>query len=202
VSLTSNKSQENHYKSKKRLAPAPPPPALQSIMANKKGKAPAPPPPASKAAHTAINPNELNIETKPNNSLSVSSPSEASSSAFCSPISSQSSHSEQQQQHTRCSLIMPAAEAKADSVDKRLVLSDKLVQAASSPLPQRSVKSTDEEQVSEEISGILKRADSIQSINSEIDASLNNMENSIMSVGSYHRTSNNFQLIFYKINHT
>ncbi len=206
ISLNSNQSQEAYYKSKKRLAPAPPPtginhPALQNIMMKKKDKAPAPPPPK-----ILLNENQLNIETKPNLFSSVSSPSEASSSAFCSPVSSESSQSEQPlptkieniTNNDNSSLIIPTTDIKLDVVDQ-IVLSNNMVKVTSSPLSQRGrdevIKTSDNEQVSEEISGILKRTDSNQSINSEIDASLNNMENSIMSVGSYHLTGK-INLIF------
>lgn len=74
-----------------------------------------------------------------------------------------------------------------------LKIAEHCVQASSSPLPQRSITleyanvikiERDEDQ----ISGILKRNDSVNSLNSEIDVSINHMETSIMSTGSYNKT--------------
>lgn len=206
--LSLNSSKSGDSRSKKRLAPAPPSAvheslhhiALQNIMTKKKGKAPAPPPPASQPTEKT-----LNIETKPtgmaiatvdittNISSSVSSPSGGSSS-LSSPLSSLSSQSSDQNDSSQNkgiariitnSLIIPATDLpKPEDISDR-------VQAASSPLPQRSeIYDSSKIEVKYNVNGIIKRSDSIQSINSDIDVSLNHMENSMMSAGSDAQTDN------------
>ena len=75
-------------------------------------------------------------------------------------------------------------------------LAEHCVQASSSPIPQRAISLEYAnvikiEREDDQISGILRRNDSVNSlVNSEIDISINQMETSIMSAGSYNKTGN------------
>jgi len=94
------------------------------------------------------------------------------------------------------SLIIPAAELAATSTvnnteettTKVTILN--ICQASSSPLSERNYKKADASEISDEqMSSIAcKRTDSIRSIGSDIDVSLNNMEQSIVSNCSHNRT--------------
>lgn len=187
---------------------------LQNMINKKKTKAPAPPPPQPQPATApTLDQNTLNIETKtavPDNNepgqsvSSVSSPSSDPSSSLSSPLSSMSSqasssHSKASDNMTACkigSLIIPAAELAATSTvnnteettTKVTILN--ICQASSSPLSERNYKKADASEISDEqMSSIAcKRTDSIRSIGSDIDVSLNNMEQSIVSNCSHNRT--------------
>lgn len=194
---------------------------LQNMLNKKKTKAPAPPPPPpaqpQPATAAALDQNTLNIETKtsvpdnnePGQSVSgVSSPSSDPSSSLSSPLSSMSSqaspsHSKASDDMTACtigSLIIPAAELAATSTvnnteettAKVTILN--ICQASSSPLSERNYKKMEASEISDEqMSSIAcKRTDSIRSIGSDIDVSLNNMEQSIVSNGSHNRTGKLF----------
>ncbi len=198
---------QNMMTKKKSRAPPPPPPSSQSHVLED-------PTPRNETA--------LNIETTTmshmthettnasSGSSNVSSPSDQSSS-LSSPLSSMSSRASTSsrsdpQQNSQInaenmaaaianSLIIPAPVSEAVTVQVTIL---SVCQASSSPMSPRSFREKGKQSSDigdEQMSSIaLKRTDSIRSISSDIDASLNlHMEQSIVSNGSHNRTGNRNQ---------